>query len=233
MARPIRKMMNGYVMILCPDHPRADTYGYVYEHLVVADKAIGFFLEEPHQVHHFNEVRSDNGRHNLVVCEDQAYHHLLHRRQRVVASGGDPDIQKLCWKCRRPRPFSNFYKSNRTADGMAGECKECDAATGKARHRIGREKAVGFSLPRGAELLHTELGAVICGSRAYRGLIQSRLRIIKRVGDATSQKICTSCKRLLARVDFYGNTHKSDGLANYCKSCSHARYLQARAKGAA
>lgn len=75
----------GYVRVWNPDHPRADKC-YVHEHVLVAEAALGKHLPEGAQVHHVNEDRSDNRNRNLVVCQDQSYHQLLHARMRSRAA---------------------------------------------------------------------------------------------------------------------------------------------------
>lgn len=74
----------GYVKLYLPDHPRANSVGYVYEHIVIAERALGHPLPDGAVVHHFDENKSNNGNGNLVICQDEAYHHLLHARQRAV-----------------------------------------------------------------------------------------------------------------------------------------------------
>lgn len=74
-----RLSTDGYILIHLPDHPRS-TRGFVLEHIVIAERALGRSLPRKAHVHHVNEVRSDNAGRNLVICEDGNYHKLLHRR---------------------------------------------------------------------------------------------------------------------------------------------------------
>ncbi len=77
-------------------------------HLAIAERAIGKRLPPGAQVHHVNGDRYDNRRTNLVICQDAAYHRLLHRRQRVISLGGNPDTQRWCAKCLSLQPSKEF-----------------------------------------------------------------------------------------------------------------------------
>ena len=57
----------------------------VYEHIHKAEKALGKPLPKGAVVHHMNCIRHDNETpFNLVICPDQAYHLLLHRRMKEL-----------------------------------------------------------------------------------------------------------------------------------------------------
>jgi hypothetical protein len=71
----------GYVRVYAPEHPRAHR-GRVYEHILVAEKALGHYLPGSAEIHHLNFDRSDNRNANLVICQDHAYHMLLHKLTR-------------------------------------------------------------------------------------------------------------------------------------------------------
>jgi hypothetical protein len=77
----------GYGGQYMPDHPRASN-GYVGEHILVAERALGKQLPPAAVVHHVNEQRRDNRNCNLVICENQAYHALLHARMRERTERG-------------------------------------------------------------------------------------------------------------------------------------------------
>jgi hypothetical protein len=78
----------GYVLLLCPNHPRCMAGGYVLEHILVAERAIGHFLPKGAEIHHWNEVKTENRNRNLVICPNRAYHLLLHARMRIQRAGG-------------------------------------------------------------------------------------------------------------------------------------------------
>lgn len=54
----------------------------VYEHVLIAEKALGRKLPLDAVVHHIDLDPSNNDPNNLVICPDQAYHMELHMRMR-------------------------------------------------------------------------------------------------------------------------------------------------------
>lgn len=68
----------GYVLLYLPDHPRADQKGYVREHRVIVEQAIGRELTALDVVHHINHDPTDNRLENLRITtasEHSSYHH--------------------------------------------------------------------------------------------------------------------------------------------------------------
>lgn len=126
----------GYIKVRAEGHPRADaTVGsYVFEHILVAEKAIGKYLPLTAVVHHRNEVKSDNRNQNLVICENNAYHQGIHRRMRIVAAGGNPDTDRICGTCKRVKSKTEFHSAGRNSknsDGLMYCCKECESTRRK------------------------------------------------------------------------------------------------------
>lgn len=60
----------------------------IMEHTYLAEKALGKKLPKGAQVHHMNENKTDNFTYfNLVICPNQEYHQLLHRRMTAQKNG--------------------------------------------------------------------------------------------------------------------------------------------------
>lgn len=74
----------GYVRVLNPAHPQADSRGYVYEHRLAMEAKIGRPLRPGEVVHHINHVKHDNRPENLHLFASQA-DHMAHHAQETSA----------------------------------------------------------------------------------------------------------------------------------------------------
>jgi len=83
--------MKGYPHVKMPDHPNADRFGWVHEHVVVAARALGRGIPPGAEVHHIDGDKYNNAPSNLVLCESHEYHWLLHTRQRALDACGHAD----------------------------------------------------------------------------------------------------------------------------------------------
>lgn len=128
---------NGYLSHADHDHPNVMGNGQVFDHVAVAVRALGKPLPKGVEVHHVNGVRSDNRGCNLVICQDHAYHSLLHQRARSLAACGHPSW-KRCWICDRYDDPRNF--------NCAHVHQEC--SNHRTRESRARLKA-GIRLPKG------------------------------------------------------------------------------------
>lgn len=131
--------VNGFVLIWSRCHPRSPRRGYVMEHMLVADKALGRPVPKTAQVHHVDKDRGNNSGGNLVICQDDAYHKLLHVRMRVKAAGGNPNTDKICCACKRVISKSEFHRDKSNGDGLRSKCKLCTNKSTLA-YRKGRKQ---------------------------------------------------------------------------------------------
>ena len=69
---------DGYILVRQPNHPHANSAGYVREHRLVMEDVLGRFLSPTEVVHHKNRDRADNRVENLQLCADKAEHTRIH-----------------------------------------------------------------------------------------------------------------------------------------------------------
>lgn len=113
----------GYVLLHLPDHPRASGNGYVREHLIIVERVLKRPLPAGAEVHHVNEIKSDNRNTNLVICENHEYHALLHVRARALRGCGNPNYRK-CKFCKEWDDLCNLKTSGiQRAVFFHGECR--------------------------------------------------------------------------------------------------------------
>lgn len=131
---------DGYILIRMPHHPHADANGHVREHRIKAELAIGRVLEMHHPVHHVDGDPGNNVNVNLVICEDNAYHKLLHRRMNVLMAGYDPNSNRWCSGCKVPRPIDHFNSDSYQTDGIASMCRVCSQSKDRDWHKNNPDK---------------------------------------------------------------------------------------------
>ena len=92
-------------------------------HRVRAEKALGKPLPRGAVVHHADGSKNDDA--PLVICQDSAYHRLLHVRMRIVEAGGNPNTDWICSTCRQAKSRDMFWAKRRATLGLCNECKSC------------------------------------------------------------------------------------------------------------
>jgi len=122
-----RVTTNGYVVIR--------KKGTTYAHRLVAERALGKPLPRRAVVHHVDDDPTHNANGNLVVCENQAYHLLLHQRMRALLACGNPDALR-CWLCgNHDVPDRMYVRVRKQTGGRTGRHRECHA------HAMGKRNA--------------------------------------------------------------------------------------------
>lgn len=104
----IRKNGDGRVKTHAPNHHKADSEGYVLRYILIAEQSLGKPLPEKVVIHHFDEIICNDKNANLVICENDTYHKLLHQRMRALKACGHPDWRK-CWICKEYDKIDNLY----------------------------------------------------------------------------------------------------------------------------
>lgn len=88
------RILNGYRVVYRPEHPRAmqnDCWkGYVYEHIVIAEKYGGAALKDDDIVHHLDGSRDNNHYSNLLVLTREQ-----HGRLHAWLNAGAPGIERF------------------------------------------------------------------------------------------------------------------------------------------
>lgn len=85
----------GYRATYVPEHRRANHNGDVLEHILIAERALGKPFPTNAETHHYG-AKTDNTK--LVICEDHAYHTLLHIRTEAYRVTGNAHARK-CRVC--------------------------------------------------------------------------------------------------------------------------------------
>ena len=123
---------NGYVMVRMPDHPNADSRGYVYEHRLVVEEDLGRPLGSDEHVHHINGDKQDNRLKNLAVLSP-ADHRRAHRKS-GPRRGGSFLREVPCCDYHRTREVWTEL----SAEACAARWPRCKSCAVKRWHAVKR-----------------------------------------------------------------------------------------------
>ena len=105
----VQKTQKGYVMVRKPGHPRADSKGYVMEHILTWETETGTIVPRGYCVHHINGNKSDNRIENLrmMKCGE---HTALHNEGRKMKQSTKNLIAKKARNRLSDKRNHPFYK---------------------------------------------------------------------------------------------------------------------------
>ena len=110
-------------------HKPLGTHGYRKKglrlaHRMRAERALGRPLLPEFPVHHADGSTSEHA--PLVICQDQAYHLLLHARMRIVRAGGNPDTHRICCRCKKLVLAEEMSVPEARTRTLTAWCKSCN-----------------------------------------------------------------------------------------------------------
>ena len=73
-------LKTGYYVILNPDHPEADSRGYILEHRYIMECKLGRALKKGEVVHHIDLDKLNNSPDNLMLFKNQSEHAKFHAK---------------------------------------------------------------------------------------------------------------------------------------------------------
>jgi len=126
----------GYTLVYCSSNARSDSKGYVFESILIAEKVLGKPLPGKSLVHHADTNKSNNQNSNLVICQDDSYHKLLHLRLKSFKATGIVNYRK-CPYCKKYDDPTNMY-----CYSYNYRHPKCHAIYEKNRKRLKKEKAL-------------------------------------------------------------------------------------------
>lgn len=115
-----------------------------YSHRAIVERALGKPLPLGAQVHHVDGDRFNNAKANLVVCPDQAYHSLLHFRERARRETGSPNS----WRCDLCSEWIVPGSLDRLGRQGCSRHKSCNRAYLKSRYSYIKKSALAESEKR-------------------------------------------------------------------------------------
>lgn len=79
-----QKVYDMYILVLFPEHHRANKDGYVRLHILQAEKKIGRLLKKDECVHHIDKNKHNNTLDNIIVFRTNADHAAFHKGVRAT-----------------------------------------------------------------------------------------------------------------------------------------------------
>lgn len=148
-GRHIEKGSNGraYWLVWVIGHPRANSHNCVLEHRLMAEASMGMYLPKGAVVHHVDGNGLNNKGINLVVCESESYHKILHRRARAKAVTGNVHARK-CTLCKEwDDPKTSDLRVYKMARGVEDKAQHLSCHSGEKRRLREGKNEKGEEVP--------------------------------------------------------------------------------------
>lgn len=113
-----------YIYEYCPNHPKCNTHGRIRQHRLIIEKNYRLFnkeyfelinnfyvLKDDYDVHHINEIKSDNRLDNLQILT-RSEHTILHNITGVLKQG--ELLENLEVDNQQPSLDSNIFEGSTT-----------------------------------------------------------------------------------------------------------------------
>jgi HNH endonuclease len=143
-GKPRGRRTTGYLQRHRPMNQRGSKSRIMKLHVFIVEQVLGRSLPDGAAVHHVDGNTLNNEHANLVVCENHAYHMMLHTRTRIVKAGGNPNTDHICSTCKLVKPREAFAARHSRAIGIQSTCRVCSAIFNKihdANRRARRRNA--------------------------------------------------------------------------------------------
>jgi hypothetical protein len=111
--------------------------------------------------------------------------------------------EKVCTKCKAPKPLGEFYDNPRMRLGKQSRCKECQS---KATKKWRQESTDSY------------LASTRKTARKYKAYWRTH-----DPHKETEEKLCPHCGKLKSGLDFDECNSVKDGLQSWCRECSSNR----------
>jgi len=99
----------GRCEVYSPNHRKVSSHHkYVFRYRLIGEKVLGKKLPPSAVIHHVDGVVDNDITSNLVLCENDTYHKLLHRRTRAYKACGHTKWLKCCF-CQTYDDPKNLY----------------------------------------------------------------------------------------------------------------------------
>ncbi len=128
----------GYVRVFSPTHPRASRYGYVYEHVLVMEKALGRLVRPGEHIHHRNENKADNRIENLALVSDSGHKREHAGWENIEGQWFKPCSGMLC--AGKLLPVTERFFLFRTRKGRRVPLSRCRACQAEAKRRSRKQE---------------------------------------------------------------------------------------------